>query len=183
MWGMRYLKTNNIMYKIVGADGRVYGPVSAEQIRQWIGEGRANAQTQALAAGAAAWQPLSLQPEFAHHFVAQAPPLAGPIPPLATPGPRKMNGCALAGLLFGILSLFCCCCGIFPSVPGIVFSVLGLSQINANPHLYEGRAMAILGLIFSILGFAIWLIWILVSIANGNVHSYSSFQQFIPNSQ
>jgi hypothetical protein len=169
---------NNAMYKIVGVDGRVYGPVTAEQIRQWIGEGRANAQTQALAAGAAAWQPLSLQPEFAHLFVAQVPPMTSPIPPLAASAPRKMNGCALAGLLFGILSIPCfCCCGIL-SVPGIVFSLIGLSQINANPHVYEGRAMAILGLIFSILGFMVLLIWILVSAASGNLHTYSNFQNF-----
>ena len=41
------------MYKIIGIDGREYGPVSAGQLRQWIVEGRANAQTQALAPGAA----------------------------------------------------------------------------------------------------------------------------------
>jgi hypothetical protein len=28
-------------YKIIGADLMEYGPVSAEQIRQWINEGRA----------------------------------------------------------------------------------------------------------------------------------------------
>ncbi len=33
------------MYKIIGADGKEYGPVTSEQVRQWITEGRANAQT------------------------------------------------------------------------------------------------------------------------------------------
>ena len=38
------------MYKIIGANQTEYGPVSAEQIRQWIAEGRVNAQTSAQAA-------------------------------------------------------------------------------------------------------------------------------------
>ena len=33
------------MYEIIGADGKEYGPISFEQIRQWIAEGRVNAQT------------------------------------------------------------------------------------------------------------------------------------------
>ena len=33
------------MYKIIGTDGRPYGPVSAEEIRRWIAENRVNAQT------------------------------------------------------------------------------------------------------------------------------------------
>ena len=33
------------MYRIVGKDGQQYGPVTAEQLRGWIAENRANAQT------------------------------------------------------------------------------------------------------------------------------------------
>ena len=40
------------MYRIIGADGREYGPIPAEQLRQWIREGRADAQTRARAEGA-----------------------------------------------------------------------------------------------------------------------------------
>ena len=53
------------MYKITGGDGREYGPISIEQLRQWIAEGRANAQTQVLPEGATTWQPLGSLPEFA----------------------------------------------------------------------------------------------------------------------
>ena len=72
------------MYQIVGADGRQYGPVSGEQLRQWIAEGRANAQTQAFGEGAAEWKPLGALPEFAGLF-------APPVPPTIRPpvsGPR-----------------------------------------------------------------------------------------------
>ena len=47
------------MYKILGGDGREYGPVTAETLRQWISEGRANALTQIKPEGATAWQALS----------------------------------------------------------------------------------------------------------------------------
>src|ERR1041385_110292 len=57
------------MYKIIGADEREYGPVSAEQLRQWIAEGRANAQTRAQAEGSAEWRPLAAFPEFVDLFV------------------------------------------------------------------------------------------------------------------
>lgn len=52
------------MYKIIGADGKAYGPVTAEQIRLWISEGRVNAQTQIQAEGTAEWRSLSTFPEF-----------------------------------------------------------------------------------------------------------------------
>ena len=38
-------------YKIIGADLKEYGPVSAEQIRQWITEGRVNSETKLQAEG------------------------------------------------------------------------------------------------------------------------------------
>jgi hypothetical protein len=63
------------MYRIVGIDGSVYGPVTEAQVRQWISEGRANAQTQAQAENSPEWKPLSAFPEFA---AALATP---PLPP------------------------------------------------------------------------------------------------------
>ena len=33
------------MYKIIGSDQKVYGPVTAEQLRQWLAEGRVNPST------------------------------------------------------------------------------------------------------------------------------------------
>ena len=53
------------MYKIIGADGKEYGPITAEQLRQWIAEGRANAQSKIRLEGTTEWKPLSEYPEFA----------------------------------------------------------------------------------------------------------------------
>jgi uncharacterized membrane protein len=53
------------MYRIIGADQKEYGPVSAEQLRQWIAEGRAGAHSLVRAEGATEWKPLGELPEFA----------------------------------------------------------------------------------------------------------------------
>jgi hypothetical protein len=76
------------MYKIIGADGREYGPVSADEVRRWIAEGRANAHTRAQAAGSAEWKPLSEFPEFADalgaaHAGAAVPAVLGAVDPEA----------------------------------------------------------------------------------------------------
>ncbi len=39
-------------YTIIGADGKEYGPVSGEDLRTWIADGRANAGTRMRAEGA-----------------------------------------------------------------------------------------------------------------------------------
>lgn len=60
------------MYKIIGADQKEYGPVNADQMRQWICEGRAGPQTLVLAEGATDWQPLAGFAEFAGDLAAKA---------------------------------------------------------------------------------------------------------------
>ena len=148
------------MYKIIGTDGREYGPATADQLRQWLAEGRANAQTPTLAPGAPEWKPLGALPEFAGHFAPPIPPVIGPLKPgTSTAGQLpKTNSFATEGLIFGILSLTCCC-GCPFNILGLVFSLIGLSQINRHPELYEGRGLAIAGLILSaaslVLGFGL----------------------------
>ena len=48
------------------------------------------------------------------------------------------------------------------NILGLVFSLIGLSQINRHPELYEGRGLAIAGLILSaaslVLGFVLALL-------------------------
>ena len=68
------------MFKIIGADQKEYGPVSTEQLRQWVVEGRANAQTQIRKEGEADWKPLSAFAEFDDVL------RAAPAQPAAMPG-------------------------------------------------------------------------------------------------
>jgi TM2 domain-containing membrane protein YozV len=66
------------MYKIIGTDGRPYGPVNAEQIQRWAAENRANAQTLVQIEGATDWKPLASIPELASGLKMAPPPLAPP---------------------------------------------------------------------------------------------------------
>jgi UDP-N-acetylglucosamine acyltransferase len=43
----------------------------------------------------------------------------------------------------------CCCCGFPFNLLGLVFSLIALSQISRHPELYEGRGLAIAGLVLS----------------------------------
>ncbi len=52
------------MFKIIGTDGKQYGPISADQLRSWIAEGRANSSTLVQSEGSTDWKPLSSFPEF-----------------------------------------------------------------------------------------------------------------------
>jgi hypothetical protein len=58
------------MFTIIGDDHAQYGPETAEQIRQWIKDGRANAQTMTHVEGSSEWKPLASLPEFADLFPA-----------------------------------------------------------------------------------------------------------------
>ena len=53
------------MYRIIGTDGKEYGPISAEQLRAWITEGRVNGQTRILVEGTLEWKTVADLPEFA----------------------------------------------------------------------------------------------------------------------
>lgn len=76
------------MFTIIGADGKEYGPVSADKLREWIASGRANAQTQARRDGEAAWSTLGSLPEFSSAFAAP--------PPRADAGSRTPSGASPA---------------------------------------------------------------------------------------
>src|SRR5882724_5505888 len=80
------------MYKIIGADQKEYGPVSADQINAWILEGRAGGQTLIQTEGSAEWKPLSSLPEFGAALAAKFP---AP-PPLGTTDPAPTADAVLA---------------------------------------------------------------------------------------
>ena len=63
------------MYKIKGADQKEYGPVTADQIRQWVRENRLNRFSLAESAETPGWKPLESFAEFAGLFAAPPPSL------------------------------------------------------------------------------------------------------------
>ena len=148
------------MYKIIGADGKEYGPISAEQVRQWIQEGRVNAQTKVLPEGSPIWRTVGEIPELLALLSTPTPPPSAMAPaPISMPqveAQSTTNPLAISGMILGILSLLfsCCCYGLPWNLAGIICSTIALSQIKANPN-QLGRGTAIAGLILSILGIAI----------------------------
>src|SRR5260370_23171436 len=141
------------MYRIIGADGREYGLISLDQLRQWVAEGRANAQTKVLLEGTTDWKLLTEFPEFSATLATTVVPTVAPGPFAVTQTP-KANPMAVTGIILGIISVtfgLCCCYGLPFNVAGIVFSLVGLSQIKRDPQNQKGRGMAIAGLVTSIL--------------------------------
>ena len=129
------------MYRVLGADGKEYGPVSGEVLRQWIAEGRAYAQTKVKPEDGADWQTLASVPEFGASFA--APP--GAPPPLPqNPGEVKTSGMAIASLVLGILGL----CGVTALV-GLVLGVISLVKINRSGGRLSGQGLAIAGVCVS----------------------------------
>jgi GYF domain 2 len=52
------------MYSIIGGDGKEYGPVSANQIREWMASGRANLSTKVKLVGTDTWRAIAEVPEI-----------------------------------------------------------------------------------------------------------------------
>ena len=84
-WGSGFVR--GIMYKIIGGDGKEYGPATAEEIRRWIVEGRLNGQSLVQSVEVGGWKPLATFGEFAGALALQTVQLPSPGPALAlTPG-------------------------------------------------------------------------------------------------
>jgi hypothetical protein len=149
-----------LTYTIIGADGAEYGPVTADEVRQWIAEGRANGRSKVRAAGSTEWKPLVEYLEFASALAGSAPPpTPGAVPITIGPIPTapRNNPFAVAALVLGIISLpVACCCYGFPfNVLAIIFGIVALSQIKRDPVNQLGRGMAIAGLVLGVASLAL----------------------------
>ena len=136
-----------MLYKIIGNDGKTYGPASAAEIREWIIQGRVENRTSVLPEGAAEWTFLGLLAEFAPNF-SGPPPIIGPLKTDGLPA-RNTNGFATTGFVCGIISCLCCC-GCPFNVLGLIFSIVALIQINAQVQKQDGWGLALTGLICSL---------------------------------
>lgn len=108
------------MFKILGTDGKEYGPVTQGNVIEWIRDGRANLQTKARKGDETEWKTLADYPEFVPTGTAPATPTP---PPLPTPeaassfgsAPAATEALPLAGLsrrlaaamLDGLIYFFC----------------------------------------------------------------------------
>ena len=127
------------MYKIIGADGKEYGPVSAEQLRQWLTEGRVNRQTPVTLESGGNWSFLSTYPELN--------PTGGspPIPPPKT-SDRASNKIAagVCGILLG-------CLGVHKFILGYTLAGLIMLLVSVLSCGVAAPVFGIIGLIEGIL--------------------------------
>ena len=67
-------------YKIIGGDLKQYGPITDEDVRKWIAEGRLNSQSLVQVFGDIEWKQLSTFPEFAEALAGRPATLSAPLP-------------------------------------------------------------------------------------------------------
>ncbi len=122
------------MYRIIGADGAEYGPVSLEQLRKWITDGRVNRQTSVKSEANKDWRPLNSIPELAGEF---APPPISPAPQAKDNSGINVvipyrNPCALFAYYLGVFSAIPCV-GIVLGLTAFVLGIFGLRIRRRNP--------------------------------------------------
>lgn len=135
------------MYKIIGADGKEYGPISADQLQEWITQGRVDATTRIQPEGSSVWMPLSRVPGFST-VLFPAVPHGQDIPVT----PSKTSGMAIASLVLGILGIFTC--GI-SAIIGLILGIVGQIKINKSQGRLSGSGLAIAGICTSALSLAL----------------------------
>jgi prepilin-type processing-associated H-X9-DG protein len=135
------------MYKIIGTDQKEYGPVTAEQINQWIVQGRVNAQTKTLS-DLGEWKPLGEYPEFAAAFGNRSarPPSVPPGLPPQSPQPMKTSGMAITSLVLGVLGFFTC--GVTALI-GLILGIVAMSRVKKSNGALSGHGIALAGTIVS----------------------------------
>jgi TM2 domain-containing membrane protein YozV len=139
------------MYRIVGKDGQQYGPVTAEQLRGWIAENRANAQTLVQTDGSQEWKPLGSLPEFAADL--KPPPMSAVPPPTITPPPSTFNPRASNKLPAGL-------CGILLGSLGIHKFILGYTGAGLIMLLVTVLTCGIGGLVMHVIGLVEGIIYL-----------------------
>jgi hypothetical protein len=164
------------MYKIIGADQKQYGPVSADEMRQWIAEGRVNAQTLIQAEGQTDWRPLSSFPEFA--TVAQ--PVPSGIPLAAAPSANAqslVSGPATGLMVVGIICVLCALWGLLSNILGLgmgAFAPGGRGMGNMPPQMAKWIQLmgGGVGLVLNIIGLALSAFFIFASVKMRKLESY-----------
>lgn len=120
-------------YKVIGGDLKQYGPVSAEDVRKWIADGRLNAMSLAQVYGDIEWKQLSTFPEFAEALAGRPATQIPPVPfGSAEDGDhraalRRVKGPAIALKVTAILNMLLAAC----SLVEIMFFPPNMEQFNS----------------------------------------------------
>ncbi len=158
------------MYTIRDQNNELHGPVDEETIRQWIAEGRVDAQTliqknesSSLYGRGEDFQTAASFPEFVDAVSGGGPPPIG-----STVSPHQLptqgtNGMAITGMVIGILSIVSIypCLGLPFNILGTIFSYVALGQIKKNPQ-QDGHGMAVAGMVCSLISLGLAVIGLVI---------------------
>lgn len=136
------------MYRIIGSDGRQYGPVTADQLREWIAAGRANGITLVQLDGTTEWKPISSIPEFAGALAAKAaaasmPPRVGQMSDSSNRASNKVAA-GICGILIGAF-------GVHKFILGYTGAGVIMLVVTIVTCGFGGAVMGIIGLIEGII--------------------------------
>ena len=141
------------MYKIIGADGKEYGPITVDQLKQWIAENRVNGQTKVLAEGAIEWKVLAEIPELA----AALPITPATLPSAAltagvVPAADQVKGPATGLIVTAILGFAVQALALVMNVFGVSF---GAMQRRGTPEAWVNMFSGTMGVVGGILGIVV----------------------------
>jgi hypothetical protein len=194
----------------VGKNGQQTGPFTLEQVQAKYASGEISPTDLMWKEGTADWKAASEFSELAapapSSFPAPGPSFGQPastpvsttvLPPSSSipgamntgypiPGPvgPRQNPMAITGMVLGIVSILtvCCCYGFPFNVAGIVFSIIGLTQINKDPINQLGKPLALTGLILSILSIVL-VVALLAFGFTANAMNWDEFQRDLKKAQ
>lgn len=156
------------MFNIIGADGKQYGPVTTDQIRQWIQEGRASGATQVQPVGSDVWKSLREFPEFAD--AAASPPRLG-APPAAIPPSTPITNWAQNKVAAGI-------CGILLGTWGVHKFILGFSTAGFT-MLGISLALLVIGFLTCGITFPLLLAVHIIGVIEGIIYLTKTDEEFV----
>ena len=149
------------MYKIIGVDGKEYGPVTLEQLKTWIAGGRVNGQTRVQQEGSADWRTAAEFPEIANLLqTPPPPPPPGPgVRPAATPraiaplppGSKQSDGLAITSFVLGLVSVILCL-GPLAGIPAVICGHIARRNLRSSGVEKSGSSLALPGLILGYVG-------------------------------
>jgi len=141
------------MYRIVGEDGKEYGPVSLEEIKRWLIEGRVNADTMVMPEGGTRWQKLREFPE-----------LSGPAGQPSRAAEELVSNPSVALIVVGVLN-------ILTGLIGAAFNMAGFNRTLPNGNVPPGMNPELLrmiqmssggiGAVFNLIGVAVGVVVLL----------------------
>ena len=155
-------------YHFIAGDGKQYGPYSAEQMRQYMGQNRLTGKSQVSADGGP-WQPAGSYPELtvgdtsapaSGSVTQQNRPVASALDAIIPTNPLAAFSCYI-----GIFSILCCGGGVLLGPIAIVLGILGLKKWKAQESSYGATTSKIriwVGIITGSIGFIVGVIFIIL---------------------